>query len=110
MLATRPGEQSAGRLGPTMTTDDDRAAYLEGEDSTVLDAKERRALDGVRELLADPAVWNEPGPGLEAEIVAAIGTLDAEPTRSRHHRRRLVAVAAAVVVVLAVGAIALRFF
>ena len=63
-----------------MTTDDDRAAYLEGEDSTVPDAKERRALDGIRELLADPAVWNEPGPGLEAEIVAAIGTLDAHPT------------------------------
>ena len=63
-----------------MSTDDDRAAYLEGEDGSLPDPKERRALDDVRELLADPAVWEEPGTDLEAEIVAAISAPDEEET------------------------------
>lgn len=73
-----------------MTTDDDRAAYLAGEDSSVLDTEERRALDGIRGLLADPALWEEPGAGLEAEIVAAISKqAGSEALHSRHERRVL---------------------
>ena len=55
-----------------MTTDDDRIAYLEGEDRSGLDPEERRALDGIRVLLADPSLWEEPPAGLEADVVAAI--------------------------------------
>jgi hypothetical protein len=96
-----------------MTTDDDRAAYLAGEDISVPDAQERRALDGIRGLLADPAVWQEPGAGLEAEIVAVISARPrVDATQARHERRafdrrRLVAIAVAVVV-LAAGTISFR--
>jgi len=99
-----------------MTDDDDRAAYLAGEAFSVLDPEERRALDGIRDLLADPAVWKGPGAGLEAEIIAAIGAESGSeaptrperrrPERQRFDRRRLLVAAAAVVVVLAAGAVA----
>jgi hypothetical protein len=97
-----------------MTTDDDRIAYLEGEDRDDLDPYERRALDATRELLADPSLWEEPPAGLEAEVVAAItGQVDAATTQANHERRvldyrRVLAVAAAVLVVLAVGTVAFR--
>ena len=97
-----------------MTTDDDRAAYLEGEGSSLLDPEERRALNGIRDLLSDPAVWEDPGAGLEAEIVAAISTQGAaEATHARRERHRfdrwrLFAAAAAVVVALAAGTLAVR--
>jgi Anti-sigma-K factor rskA len=97
-----------------MTTDDDRIAYLEGEFRSGLDPDERRALDGLRVLLADPALWEEPAAGLEDDVLAAIvGQLDAATTEARHERRaldrrRLLAVAAAVVIVLAGATIAFR--
>jgi hypothetical protein len=97
-----------------MTMDDDRIAYLEGEDRPGLDPEERHALDGVRALLADPSLWEEPGVGLEDDVVAAIRTqnglraLEADHDRSTLGRRRVLAVAAAVVLVLAVGTLALR--
>jgi hypothetical protein len=96
-----------------MTADDDRIAYLEGEDRSRLDAEERRSLDGIRGLLADPSLWEEPGAGLEAEIVAAISAQagaarQAGRERPLRNRRRLLTAAAAVVVVLASGTIAFR--
>jgi hypothetical protein len=97
-----------------MTTDDDRIAYLEGEDREDLDPYERRALDATRALLADPSVWEEPPAGLEADVVAAItaqvGTATIEGNHDRRvlGRRRVLAVAAAVLLVLAVGTAALR--
>ncbi|MET0577874.1 MAG: hypothetical protein ABW122_04395, partial [Ilumatobacteraceae bacterium] len=56
-----------------MTTDDDRVAYLAGEDGSDVDDLARADLDDLRDLLADPAVWAQPSPGLEDAIVAAIG-------------------------------------
>src|SRR5258708_2796389 len=88
--------------GPTMTTDDDRGAYLEGEDRPGLDAEERRALDDIRSLLADPALWEEPPARLEADVVAAVTSQAAAAANEARHesrrldRRRLLAVAAAV--------------
>jgi hypothetical protein len=97
-----------------MTTDDDRIAYLEGEDREDLDPYERRALDATRALLADPSAWEEPPAGLEADVVAAItaqvGTATVEANHDRRvlGRRRVLAVAAAVVLVLAVATAAFR--
>ena len=97
-----------------MTDDDDSIAYLEGEDRSGLDPEERRALDDIRVLLADPSLWEEPGSGLEADVVAAITGLAAPAAPpARHERRllartRLLAAAAAVLVVLAAGTIAIR--
>jgi hypothetical protein len=97
-----------------MTTDDDRIAYLEGEDREDLDPYERRALDATRALLADPSLWEEPPAALEAEVVAAIaGQVGAATTQANHERRlldrrRVLAVAAAVLVVLAAATVAFR--
>jgi hypothetical protein len=97
-----------------MTTDDDRIAYLEGEDRDDLDPDERRALDATRALLADPSMWEEPGADVEGAILDAIaehvGTATAQANQERRgrDRRRLLAVAAAVVLVLAIGTVALR--
>ncbi len=55
-----------------MTTDDDRVAYLAGEDGTDVDDASRDDLDDLRGLLADPSTWAMPGPGLEDAVVAAI--------------------------------------
>src|SRR5471032_83187 len=97
-----------------MTIDDDRIAYLAGEDRSGLDPSERHALDDIRGLLADRSLWEEPPTTLEADIVAAITTQAGVRTAEANHdrralgRQRLLAVAAAVVVVLAAGTIALR--
>ncbi len=97
-----------------MTTDDDRIAYLEGEDREDLDPDDQRALDATRALLADPSLWEEPPAGLEADVVAAItaqvgsATIQANQERRVLDRRRVLAVAAAVLLVLAVGTAALR--
>lgn len=55
--------------------DDDRAArYLAAEpDAHVEDPLRRIELDEVRELLADPSMWEEPPPALEDRTVAAVG-------------------------------------
>jgi hypothetical protein len=55
-----------------MTRDHDRIAHLMGEPSGPLEEGERAALDDLRELLADPALWAAPDPSLEHRIVEAI--------------------------------------
>jgi hypothetical protein len=52
--------------------DEARIAYLAGQDVDSLSARERAALDDVRELLTDPAAWVQPHEQLEERIVAAI--------------------------------------
>jgi Anti-sigma-K factor rskA/Sigma-70 region 2 len=78
------------------------------------DPEERHALDGIRDLLADPTLWEDPSADLEDDVVAAItaqsqvATLEADRDRSNLLRRRVLAVAAVVLVVLAAGTVALR--
>jgi Anti-sigma-K factor rskA len=62
------------------TEQDDPIAYLTGEGGQSLPADQRRDLDELRAMLEDPAVWEEPGEGLEASIVQAIGE------EARHRR------------------------
>ncbi|HEX6658324.1 MAG TPA: anti-sigma factor, partial [Ilumatobacter sp.] len=53
--------------------DDDRIAYLAGEPTgSIEDSDERADLDELRALLADPGLWDEPAPGLEDAVVAAV--------------------------------------
>ena len=54
------------------TSDDDRIAYLSGEDVDSLSPQEQAELDEVRGLLATPATWEEPDAALEDRIVSAI--------------------------------------
>jgi hypothetical protein len=102
-----------------MTTDDERIAYLGGDDAAdQLDDTDRSDLDETRALLADPSVWAEPPNRLEGAVVAAVSdaavsdaaAVRASPTplRSRRARARRVvpvvgAVAAAVALVVAVS-------
>jgi len=53
-------------------SDDDRVAYLAGDDAAPLTAAERAEMDDLRGALADPAVWMEPDADLEERVVAAI--------------------------------------
>ena len=55
-----------------MSTDDDRIAFLAGEEGEPLSPTEAHDLERLRELLRDPATWAEPDPGLEDRIVAAV--------------------------------------
>src|SRR4051812_17003200 len=55
-----------------MNDDDDRVAYVAGEDGIELDDATRADLDELRALLADETVWAMPPAGLEDSIVAAI--------------------------------------
>jgi hypothetical protein len=102
-----------------VTSDDDRIAYLAGDhDGELLDESERRELDDVRALLADPSMWADPSAGLEDAIVAAVaGTAAASPSvppaapAKRRARPRLAvwltgAAAAVVVAVVAVAVVA----
>jgi Anti-sigma-K factor rskA len=57
-----------------VTSDDDRIAYLAGDAGAPVDPDDRVDLDGLRDLLADPAMWAEPDPSLEDRIVAAISS------------------------------------
>jgi hypothetical protein len=97
-----------------MTIDDDRIAYLEGDDRPGLDPGDRRALDDIRALLADRRIWDEPDAVLEQEVVTAVLAEEeraAEQARTERRvrtRRRLLSVAAAVAVVLAVATVTLR--
>jgi hypothetical protein len=73
--------------------DEDRINYLAGDGSGSLPAAERAELDELRALLALAATWQEPDPGLEDRVVAAIAE-DAQPRPSsapgqRPARRRL---------------------
>src|SRR5437016_2451829 len=52
--------------------DDDRTAYLAGEDRGSLTAGERAELDELRGLLTSEATWAEPDASLEDRVVHAI--------------------------------------
>lgn len=54
------------------TGDDNRIAYLAGEDADSLTAQDRAELDELRGLLSAPATWEQPDPGLEDRVIAAI--------------------------------------
>jgi hypothetical protein len=109
-----------------MSNDDDRIAYLSGEDGVDVDDATRADLDDLRALLADETLWAVPSAGLEDSIVAAIATeAQDRPAEAiapvtppppppgggtvtsldAHRRRRIrtVLTAAAAVVVLALG-------
>ncbi len=53
-------------------SDNDRIAYLSGEDVASLTPQERAELDELRSLLEAPATWEEPGPALQDRVVQAI--------------------------------------
>ena len=55
-----------------MTNDDERVAYLAGEEGTEVDDLSRADLDELMALLGDADVWAEPGDHLEDAVVAAI--------------------------------------
>ena len=70
------------------TSDDDRIAYLAGEAAGSLSAQERSELDELRGLLSAPATWEEPDPGLEDRVIAAISDeAQARPSSARVRRR-----------------------
>ena len=52
----------------------DRIAYLAGEPGESLSPAERAQLDELRTVLSASETWEEPDPGLEDRIVAAIGS------------------------------------
>jgi hypothetical protein len=71
------------------THEDDRAAYLAGEDRQ-LTADERAELDELRGVLGSAAAWAEPSAGLEDRVVAAIAEqAAARPAESRERRQPL---------------------
>ena len=102
-----------------MTTDDERIAYLAGDGPGALDDIERNELDELKQTLADPALWAEPGGELEDAVVAAIAAESAGATiapirgravsspRSRWLNPRAVfgAAAAAVVAIVVAAAV-----
>ena len=65
------------------TSDDNRIAYLAGEDADSLTAQERAELDELRELLGAPATWEQPDAGLEDRVVAMIAREAQGPARER---------------------------
>jgi hypothetical protein len=68
--------------------EDDRIAYLAGEDADSLTAQERAELDELHGVLASPATWAQPDPGLEDRVVAAIAEeAQARPAPARVRRR-----------------------
>ena len=84
--------------------DDERIAYLAGDETAHLSLDERGELDSIRALLAEPAVWAEPDPALEDRVVAAIGAAQVAgdrpvALRSRRHwiRNTILGVAAALI-------------
>jgi len=99
-----------------VTAEDDRIAYLGGDEDVALGADDRADLDALRDLLGDPALWEEPDPALEDRVVAAIAAEAAAgrepspvvpqpPGRRRSRRPRTMvwgglAVAAAVAILL----------
>ena len=67
--------------------EDDRAAYLAGEDRPSLAAQEQAELDELRALLGSPAAWAQPDPGLKDRVVAAIADQAAGQPASPRERR-----------------------
>jgi hypothetical protein len=54
------------------TSDNDRIAYLLGEDVAALTPEDRAELDELRTMLETPATWEEPDARLEDLVVSAI--------------------------------------
>ena len=72
------------------THEDDRAAYLAGEDRQSLAADERAELDELRGLLGSTAAWAQPSADLEDRVVTAIAQeAAARPASPRVHRAPL---------------------
>ena len=72
------------------THEDDRAAYLAGEDRRSLAADERAELDELRGLLGSTAAWAQPSADLEDRVVTAIAQeAAARPASPRVHRAPL---------------------
>jgi anti-sigma-K factor RskA len=69
------------------THEDDRAAYLAGEDRRSLSADERAELDELRGLLGSTAAWAEPSVDLEDRVVTAIAQEAAARPASPRVRR-----------------------
>ncbi|HEY7007335.1 MAG TPA: anti-sigma factor [Jatrophihabitantaceae bacterium] len=96
-------------------TDDERVAYLVGDETQPLGAAERAELDQVRELLGDEAVWAEPDPGLQQRVIDTIAAAtSAPPAPTSHAMRRaqrrwgrlpyaVLGAAAAIVLAIALG-------
>ena len=70
------------------THEDDRAAYLAGEDRQSLTPAQRAELDELRSLLGSPATWAEPSADLEDRVVTAIAE-QAGARAARPRERRL---------------------
>lgn len=64
--------------------DDDRIAYLAGEDVTALPADERAALDALRAELGAAAIWDEPPASLEDQVVMAVSRAAAQHRGPEH--------------------------
>jgi hypothetical protein len=62
---------------------DDRIAYLAGEDVTSLPADEVAALDALRAELGAEAVWDEPPGDLEEQVVMAVTRAAAQERAAR---------------------------
>lgn len=76
-------------------SDNDRISYLSGEAVDSLTPREQAELDELRTLLEAPATWEEPDPGLEDRVVAAIAqearrapTPESAPAGATAPRRR----------------------
>ena len=87
--------------------DDDRIAYLTGDDRLV-EPEDRVELDELRAMLADPSLWAEPSAELEDRVVAAIGAERTAPSRPLAARRRplmwrVAGVAAALVIAVGIA-------
>src|SRR5207249_5957380 len=70
------------------THEEDRAAYLAGEEVSTLPAAERAELDELRGLLTSTAAWAEPSAGLEHRVVSAIvDEAGSRPATTRDRRK-----------------------
>ena len=67
-------------------SDDDRIAYLAGEDVPSLSADEAAELDVLRAELGAAAVWDEPPAGLEDQVVRAVTEAAVAAPRPRRLR------------------------
>jgi hypothetical protein len=96
-------------------TDAERRALLAGERDGSLDGEDAADLAIVADLLADPATWVEPDPGLEDRVVGAVATAGpraapstprtAASVRPRRGRRLLYAASVAASILIVAGVI-----
>jgi hypothetical protein len=91
--------------------DDDRIAYLSGDDGGSPDPEETAELDELRRLLGRPELWAEPPADMEDRVAAAIAAErdgqspqpQARPNRQRRWRARVVGIAAALLITVGIG-------